>query len=105
MAKDVWVSLSADDRVILRVALTSFVRENSEQTVEVAKLLNKLEPARPYPDITIGVYGGQVQWTLGNPFPVRIRDYDGDKCDLPDLDEGGDWCRQWLEPPDTTIAN
>ncbi|MGC9954096.1 MAG: hypothetical protein ABSD21_07445 [Rhizomicrobium sp.] len=101
MTKEVWVSLSTGERAILRNALTCYARENAAETPAVAELLKKLEPSKPYPDITIGVYGGQVQWTLGNPFPLRVCDYDGDKCDLPDLDKSGQWCRQWFEPADT----
>ena len=44
----------------------------------------------PHPDITVGVYGGVVQWITGNPFPVRIVDYDGEHSDLPDTDAHGD---------------
>lgn len=105
MATDVWVSLSTEDKGTLRKALIQYARENIAESATIAGLLQKLEPATPYPSITIGVYGGQVQWALGNPFPIRICDYDGDKCDLPDLDEDGEWCRQWLEPPDANAAN
>ena len=56
----------------------------------------KLAQAQPHPDITIGVHGGLVQWVLGNPFPVRICDYDG--FDLPDVDERGQPCAIWFEP-------
>lgn len=66
----------------------------------VNALARKIATAAPYPDITIGVYGGQVQWTTGNPFPVRIVDYDGEKDDLPDADENGEACRIWFEPSD-----
>jgi len=105
MENNVWISLSVEDRALLREALIRHARERAGDTAPIAQLLQKLEPARPYPDITIGVYGGQVQWTLGNPFPLRVCDYDGDKCDLPDLDEDGQWCRQWFEPADAGNAN
>jgi hypothetical protein len=35
------------------------------------------------------VYGGVVQWVQGNPYPIRIIDYDGDDNDLPDRDDEG----------------
>ncbi len=105
MTKRVWVSLSTDERAFLRKALAQYARENSEEHSVVVGLLQKLEPVRPYPDITIGVHGGQVQWTAGNPFPLRICDYDGDKRDLPDLDKDGEWCRQWFEPPDVQAVS
>ena len=63
---------------------------------EVENLAVKLAQAQPHPDITIGVHGGLVQWVLGNPFPVRICDYDG--FDLPDVDERGQPCAIWFEP-------
>jgi len=105
MENTVWISLSFKDRLLLRDALIRHAHERDADVAPIAQLLQKLEPDSPYPDITIGVYGGQVQWTLGNPFPVRICDYDGDKCDLPDLDKDGEWCRQWLEPADAKTAN
>ncbi|MDE1985007.1 MAG: hypothetical protein KGJ28_00595 [Alphaproteobacteria bacterium] len=105
MTQDFWVSLSESDRVLLRKVLAHYARENGGEHSVVVDLLQKLEPSRPYPDITIGVHGGQVQWTTGNPFPLRICDYDGDKCDLPDLDKDGEWCRQWFEPADEGVAN
>lgn len=73
-------------------------REESDNAKAIAQLMHKLDPAKPYPDNTIGVFGGQVQWVLGNPFPIRICNYDGEKGDLPNLDERGQWCRQWFEP-------
>ena len=61
------------------------------------------ESGAPHPDITVGVHGGQVQWTLGNPFPIRVCDYDGASDeDLPDIDERGERCRMWWEPTDLT---
>ena len=46
--------------------------------------------------ITVGVYGGLVQWIQGIPEDVRVvvRDYDIEGVDARDLsrDEGGDEC-------------
>jgi hypothetical protein len=67
-------------------------------------LARKIVSAPPDPDITIGVHGGQVQWTSGNPFPIRIVDYDGDEADLTDADEKGEPCRMWFEPSDQERA-
>ena len=67
-------------------------------TAEINILTLKLVHSDPHPSITVGVYGGQVQWALGNPFPIRICDYDGDQEDLPDVDENGNPCRIWFEP-------
>ncbi len=66
----------------------------------MAALRAKLDNPKPYPDITIGVFGGLVQWARGNPFPIHICDYDGDGRELPDLDKEGNRCSIWLEPAD-----
>ena len=60
--------------------------------------MDKLTHSPQHPEITVGVHGGQVQWTLGNPFPIRVCDYDGDREDLSDIDERGQPCRIWFEP-------
>jgi hypothetical protein len=52
------------------------------------------------PQIAIGVYGGVVQWVSGNPFPIRIYDYDGDPAELPDTDVLGAKCTAWETSPD-----
>jgi hypothetical protein len=75
------------------------VRERS--TGEIDELTVKIVHAARHPHITVGVHGGQVQWTLGNPFPIRVCDYDGTSDDdLPDVDERGQRCRMWWEPVD-----
>lgn len=66
-------------------------------------IISKLLDGGTHPKITVGVYGGQVQWALGNPFPIRICDYDGEKEDLPDIDEWGQQCRMWLDPVDESV--
>jgi hypothetical protein len=98
MSTNVWLSLNTDERNLLRKALASHSREGNLE--EAMALSRKIATAAPYPDITIGVHGGLVQWTLGNPFPIRICDYDGDDKDLPDMDERGQRCAMWLEPSD-----
>lgn len=54
-----------------------------------------MSQGKAHPDITVGVYGGQVQWAVGHPFPIRIRDYDGEEDELSDVDEQGQRCRTW----------
>jgi hypothetical protein len=98
MASEVWLPLGQSERTLLRIALAAYAREGNRE--EATALSRKLASAAPYPDITVGVYGGQVQWTMGNPFPLRIVDYDGDKEDLPDADDNGEPCRMWFEPSD-----
>jgi hypothetical protein len=98
MASDVWLPLSADERNLLRKALASYARGGDQEAAMA--LSRKIAGAAPYPDITVGVHGGLVQWTLGNPFPIRICDYDGADEDLPDMDERGQRCAMWFEPSD-----
>ena len=98
MPSEVWLPLSADERNLLRKALASYAREGNLE--EAIALSQKIATAAPYPDITIGVHGGLVQWTLGNPFPIRICDYDGSDEDLHDMDERGQRCTMWFEPSD-----
>ena len=77
------------------------VRLQKDRARKVEALATKLAHPAPHPQITIGVHGGQVQWALGNPFPIRVCDYDGTSDDdLPDLDEQGQRCRMWWEPAD-----
>jgi hypothetical protein len=98
MATERWLPLSADERNLLRLALAPYARDGSLE--EAVALSRKIATAAPYPDITVGVHGGLVQWTLGNPFPIRICDYDGDDQDLTDVDERGQRCAMWFEPSD-----
>jgi hypothetical protein len=75
---------------------------SSKDQREIDRLTIKLVHSVRDPEITVGVHGGQVQWTAGNPFPIRVCDYDGASDeDLPDLDERGERCRIWWEPADS----
>lgn len=98
MTSEVWLPLNADERNLLRLALASYAREGNQE--DAVALSRKIATAAPYPDVTVGVHGGLVQWTLGNPFPIRICDYDGDEKDLHDMDERGQRCCMWFEPTD-----
>jgi hypothetical protein len=93
-----WIGLSAREREILFDALKTLRHSRVEKTRDIDALTVKLFHSTPHPQITVGVHGGQVQWTLGNPFPIRVCDYDGDREDLPDIDERGQHCRIWFEP-------
>ena len=96
--QDSWIGLTEPERKIVLKALRSL---QGKELGAIEPIINKLNKRGQYPLITVGVHGGQVQWTLGNPFPVRICDYDGEgKDDLPDVDERGQDCRMWLEPAD-----
>lgn len=99
--RDTWVALNRNERELLIRALKDFDKAGREKT---GTIIAKLLYSEPHPKITVGVHGGQVQWVLGNPFPIRVCDYDGDREDLPDFDERGQQCRIWLEPTDKTGA-
>jgi hypothetical protein len=101
MPKSDWLSLSAPEKALLLDALSSLRIARSRDSDEIDALATKLAKATAHPQISIGVQGGMVQWTRGNPFPIRIYDYDGH--DLPQIDEHGDRCETWLEPADEQI--
>jgi hypothetical protein len=108
MTQAIWIGLNTRERALLLKALGLLQRTNPADTDKIDTLTIKLVHSAPHPDITVGVHGGQVQWALGNPFPIRVCDYDGTSDeDLPDVDERGQRCRMWLEPADksgTSIA-
>lgn len=98
MSKRAWIGLTARERTVLLDALSSARKSKRIAAAEIDVLTVKLVHSEPHPSITVGVHGGQVQWALGNPFPIRICDYDGDREELPDVDEHGHPCRIWFEP-------
>ena len=100
MRPEVWLHLSSSERTLLQEALAAYCGGEAANREAAIELVRRISGTAPHPDITVGVHGGQVQWTLGNPFPIRICDYDGDKEDLPSLDENGQRCRMWFEPAD-----
>jgi hypothetical protein len=99
---EIWLSLSSSERTLIREALAAYRGAEGANQAKVTELERKISRATPHPDITVGVHGGQVQWTSGNPFPLRIVDYDGDKEDLSCVDNEGNSCRVWFEPSDKT---
>jgi hypothetical protein len=101
MTETTWIGLGDNERALMLRALASLKRSDAKDTKAIDVLTTKLVHTVPHPDITVGVHGGQVQWTLGNPFPVRICDYDAQsEEELPDVDERGQRCRMWWEPSD-----
>ena len=100
MSKKIWIGLGERERDLLLDALSALRKSRDDRNISIDRLTAKLVHSAPHPDITVGVHGGQVQWTLGNPFPIRVCDYDGDREDLPDIDERGQQCRIWFEPVD-----
>ena len=95
-----WIGLNTHERTLLLNALTALRHSSADKASDIDALTIKLVHSAPHPDITVGVHGGQVQWTLGNPFPIRVCDYDGCDEDLPDFDQRGQRCRMWFEQAD-----
>jgi hypothetical protein len=100
MAEGVWLSLTARERVVLQQALAAYSGAQVADVAGAESLMTKLQTEERYPAITIGVYGGLVQWVMGNPFPIRICDYDGERGDLPDIDERNQRCTIGFAPAD-----
>ncbi len=100
MTETAWIDLTSRERTVLLDALSLLRGSRRIGTEEIDAVTIKLVHAAPHPNITVGVHGGQVEWTLGNPFPIRVCDYDGGNGELPDLDERGRRCRMWFEPAD-----
>ena len=99
MTKSIWIGLTGRERTLVLDALAALRRAEERKRNKIDALTVKLIHSTPHPNITVGVHGGQVQWTLGNPFPIRVCDYDGvSDEDLPDVDERGQRCRMWSEP-------
>lgn len=97
MSDHIWIGMTRHERKTLLEALAALRPQSGKSAREIDALMAKLTYTPPHPEITVGIYGGQVQWTLGNPFPIRICDYDGDREELPDIDERGQRCRIWFE--------
>lgn len=95
---------SDSERLLVLKALNHLKAADPLLSKKISKIATKIIDFSEHPDITVGVHGGQVQWILGNPFPVRICDYDGDPEDLSDVDERGQQCRMWLEPTDNAVV-
>jgi hypothetical protein len=105
MAETAWIALTSKERSILTDALAAFPGSAIHDKAEIESIVAKLRPAEAYPQITVGVHGGLVQWTLGNPFPIRICDYDGCPQELPDIDERGQRCAMWFAPAETAAGS
>lgn len=94
-----WTHLTADEAATILNAL-SFMRGSQDADITaIDALASKLVKSDSQPNITVGIYRGQVYGVRGNPFPIRICDYDG--FDLPDVDEYGKPCEISWEPADS----
>jgi hypothetical protein len=92
-----WLQLTTHEHAIVLDALLSMLNAAPANSAEVENLALKLALGQPHPQITVGVHGGLVQWIAGNPFPIRVCDYDG--LEAPDLDERGRPCDIWFHQP------
>jgi hypothetical protein len=104
MTGNFWLPLNLREKTLLLDALSSSRASSQAGPDEIDALVLKLARAKYFPQITVGVQGGQVQWALGNPFPIRVCDYDIDGDECPDVDERGQPCRiSSFESPDSGI--
>ncbi|HEX3652248.1 MAG TPA: hypothetical protein VHU18_05420 [Rhizomicrobium sp.] len=92
MASEIWLPLTANERGLLLEALTHYSGSRHAEAKEVDAMLRKIERAKPQPCVTIRVDGGFVEEIAGNPFPVRLYDYDIDGVDDLSFDEDGRAC-------------
>lgn len=104
MRKNIWVPLRPGEKRLLIEALRSTRRPKRGASGEIDVLVSKLRQAKSDPQITVEVAGGMVQCASGNPFPIRICDYDIEGQDGPDFDAHGEPCRIWFEPPDPKVC-
>ncbi len=104
MPRTITAILTRDERDELVRALVLMSQANlalnDKFPMSLTKTLAKLAIATDGPAITVGVHGGLVQWVIGNPFPVRICDYDGNENELPCVDERDQRCNMWVAPAD-----
>ena len=108
MSKTVTAILTAAERDELTRALVLLAQAKPDihkLLPTLPSVISKIACATEGPAITIGVHGGLVQWALGNPFPIRICDYDGEDEELPCIDERDQRCSMWWEPADENWAN
>jgi hypothetical protein len=92
MASEVLLSLTASERSLLLEALAHYANSKCAEEDEIAGMRRKIERARPQPWVTVRVDGGMVEEIAGNPFPVRLYDYDIDGVDELSFDENGRVC-------------
>lgn len=92
MASEVWLSMTANERSLLLEALSYYAGSRRAEKDEITAMRRKIERAKPQPWVTIRVDGGMVEEVAGNPFPVRLYDYDIDGVDDLSFDEDGRAC-------------
>lgn len=92
MASEVWLPVTASERSLLQEALAYYTESKRADEEEITAMLRKIERAKPQPCVTVRVDGGSVEAIEGNPFPVRLYDYDIDGVDELGFDEDGRAC-------------
>ena len=99
MTQRTYVWITARERALLRQALAMSIRSKHPDASEMLQLERKVRRASK-PKVSVGIEGGMVQWVSGNPFPIRICDYDIDGV-YPDFaDEKMRPCVISFEPED-----
>ena len=106
LVETAWICLNQRERRQLLDALTALSSSRIHDAADIEALALKVRHSAPYPEITVGVEGGQVQWMKGNPFPIRVCDYDAPNEEaLPDIDERGRPCEMWWEQADSDFTS
>jgi hypothetical protein len=92
MAAEVWLGLTAGERSLLLEALAHYAASKRAEEDEIDAMRRKITSAKPKPWVTVRVDGGMVEEIVGNPFPVRLYDYDTYGVDDLEFDEDGRAC-------------
>ena len=99
MSKQTYLGLTKAERMLLEEALAEVVALKRPNSGEMSRLLTRIRRTEG-PKITVAVEGGMVQWASGNPFPIRICDYDTDGVHPKNKDELGRPCVISFVPED-----
>lgn len=92
MTSEVWLSLTANERSLVLEALAHYAGSRRAEADEIDAMRRKIARAKPQPWVTTRVDGGFVEEVAGNPFPVRLYDYDIDGVDDLQFDDDGRAC-------------
>ena len=92
MASEVWLPLTANERSLLLEALAHYAGSRRAEEEDIDAMRRKIASAKPQPCVTIRVDGGLVEEIAGNPFPVRLYDYQIHGVDDLAFDEDGRAC-------------
>ncbi len=99
MVRKTYLALTRAERSLLEDALLEAVALRHPASVDMIKLTRRIRRSAN-PKITVAVEDGMVQRISGNPFPVRICDYDINGIDPECTDEFGRPCVISFAPED-----